>query len=464
MSFAHTISVSVIVPVYNAGEFLGTTLDSILTQTLSDIEIICVDDGSTDNSREILQEAAARNPRLKIIRQANAGPGAARNAGMQAASGEYLAFLDADDLYEPDMLETMYRQARQFQADVVMCRCDYFSSSQNERHRAPDEREIPGEWLLRGFHPAGDAAESLFQLCVGWPWDKLFRTEYVRAHGWDFPPLRNSEDGVFVYPAVAHAQAAGICERILVHHREHPGSVSKTLNLWPTECIKAIRLIFERLEGLNAVPAIKLSFSTWARHYVSWNLRELQCDARWKLREAVRNILEPQFKLALLPPSDQYKEYMDYQSLAAPAARVEILAGMGTADTLRECIRSFEEQEKAALEIVVQSHGNPVSPELLAMTRAYLPLPTEAECPVLRISADRAVKWNALNPSFILSVASRNCGRLTTRIYDIRKRSRFYCHTATVRSWRLWGHGILTLRKKGKKTAVYLLGYGLGAI
>lgn len=450
--------ISVVVPVYNAGKYLQATLQSICRQTLPGIEIICVDDGSTDNSCEILQATAAKDQRFRIIRQENAGPGVARNTGMRAASGEYLAFLDADDLYEPDMLETMFCQAKSLQADVIVCQCDYFSASLEERHYGSWHPDIPEAWIRSGFHPAEDAPSRIFQLCVGWPWDKLFRTEYIRTNGWDYPPLRNSEDGVFVYPAVAHAQTMAICNRTLAHHREHPGSVSKTLNRWPTECIKAIQLIHERLGKLNQNPGISRSFSSWARHYAAWNLRELECEARTALREDVRNKLEPQFRLAGLQATDLL-EYHDYKSMVSPAARIEILAEPDNLDTLRECIRSIEEQEKVSAEIVIIPQGGSIPAALLAGTRAYPSLPNPASCPVLRLSASRGIKWNTL-PKAIRAASS--CGELPTAYtYDIRKRERFYSHTATTRTWRLWGRGILTLKKKDHGTAVFLLGHML---
>ena len=96
--------VSVIIPIYNAAEFLGECLDSVLAQTLTDIEVICVNDGSPDNSLEILREYEKKDSRIKIIDQKNQGAGAARNHGMSVARGEYLSFLDSDDFFDRDML------------------------------------------------------------------------------------------------------------------------------------------------------------------------------------------------------------------------------------------------------------------------------------------------------------------------------------------------------------------------
>ena len=100
--------ISVIITVYNAQDTLRRCMDSVINQTLKDIEIICVDDGSKDNSPAILQEYAAKDARIKVIHQENAGAGAARNHGMLKACGEYFSLLDSDDFFEAEMLEESY--------------------------------------------------------------------------------------------------------------------------------------------------------------------------------------------------------------------------------------------------------------------------------------------------------------------------------------------------------------------
>ena len=114
-----SIKLSVIVPVFNVSKCLGICVSSVLDQTLSDIEVICVDDGSTDGSKDILSEYARRDERIRLIAQSNRGAGAARNAGIKAANGEYIAFLDADDRYPSrDTLARMYHAAVDNGADI----------------------------------------------------------------------------------------------------------------------------------------------------------------------------------------------------------------------------------------------------------------------------------------------------------------------------------------------------------
>ena len=111
--------VSIIVPVYNCAQFLNRCMDSLVNQTLKDIEIICINDGSTDNSPEILQEYAAKDSRIKIINKENGGLSSARNRGLAAAQGEYLGFVDSDDWVDLDFFEKLYNAAKKYDTDIA---------------------------------------------------------------------------------------------------------------------------------------------------------------------------------------------------------------------------------------------------------------------------------------------------------------------------------------------------------
>lgn len=120
--------VSVIIPVYNAENYLKECLDSILKQTLQEIEVICVNDGSSDGSLSILNEYVKEDSRLKIISQENQGAGSARNNGLKYAKGLFVIFLDCDDIFEHNMLEIMYSKAILLNLDVCVCRSDQFNN------------------------------------------------------------------------------------------------------------------------------------------------------------------------------------------------------------------------------------------------------------------------------------------------------------------------------------------------
>ena len=124
---------SIIVPVYNAEQYLTKSLESARAQTFDDIEIICVNDGSTDDSREIITDFALRDERIRLIDKPNGGPSSARNAGIDAATGEYICFLDSDDLLEPHACERLNRELAGYDVDAIVFGWSYFPANQADR-------------------------------------------------------------------------------------------------------------------------------------------------------------------------------------------------------------------------------------------------------------------------------------------------------------------------------------------
>ena len=114
------IKVSIIIPIYNPGNLLIDCLDSAVNQTLEEIEIICIDDGSTDGSSEVLEQYSQDDNRFNIIRQKNSGAAISRNKGLENANGEFIVFLDSDDWIEPDMCELLYEHAKKLNVDIVL--------------------------------------------------------------------------------------------------------------------------------------------------------------------------------------------------------------------------------------------------------------------------------------------------------------------------------------------------------
>ena len=127
--------ISVIIPVYNAEQYIKRCLNSVLNQTFNDYEIIMVNDGSTDGSLEILKKYESQNSKLKVITQKNLKAAAARNSGLKYASGEYIAFIDADDYVHNDYLRILYENMVHFKADVSTCG---FYKSSNATFRITD--------------------------------------------------------------------------------------------------------------------------------------------------------------------------------------------------------------------------------------------------------------------------------------------------------------------------------------
>ena len=262
------------IPVYNIEAHLRQCLDSVAGQTLTDLEIICVDDGSTDASFKILTEYAARDNRFQIIRQENAGPGAARNTGLGRAAGEYLIFLDSDDWFEPDFLERMVLRARETNADVTICEAVEFDTRTGT--------ELPSAWMLKTQYLPGETfapeeiAEYVFQFTYGWPWDKLYRAGFIREMGISYPALPNSEDLVFVFQSLALARYIAVLKETLVHHRvNRAASVSNSRHKDPDAPCQALALLREALHRRGHYAVFGRSFLNWAMEFLTWNVANM---------------------------------------------------------------------------------------------------------------------------------------------------------------------------------------------
>ena len=133
-----TPKVSIVVPVYKVEEYIDRCLDSLLNQTLKDIEIILVDDGSPDNCPKICDEYAQKDARVRVVHKQNEGLGYARNSGMEVAVGEYIAFVDSDDFVDIRMFEELYDVARGNDSDVVYCNIYKYYKFSNRDHSAYD--------------------------------------------------------------------------------------------------------------------------------------------------------------------------------------------------------------------------------------------------------------------------------------------------------------------------------------
>ncbi|MBO4965592.1 MAG: glycosyltransferase family 2 protein [Muribaculaceae bacterium] len=248
---------SVIVPVYNAEKYLEECLGSILNQTLKDIEIILVDDLSTDGSWKICEDFVAKYPAVSAFHlDKNGGPGIARNKAIECARGEYLMFMDADDLLAPDALEKMYCFAKENELDIVRCEYGVFS----------DDNLTPQHWLLdfkkrqifRDRRDLDEIAACIFgtpvrpaqrnmnlggSACFGIFHRSLF------DNGLRFPetPHMISEDFIFSYDATRAAGSLGVLPEMFYFYRSNPQSRSNVPRLdilqrafTTAECIEEI--------------------------------------------------------------------------------------------------------------------------------------------------------------------------------------------------------------------------------
>ena len=163
--------ISVIIPVYNAEKYIAGCLDALCAQTFGDIEVLCVDDGSTDGSGSILAEYAGKDPRIRVFPQANSGPAAARNLGLKNAGGRYVMFCDADDSYRPDCCERMLRAMTEKRPDVAVCRCRVEIEEVDTEARRHTVSESFYNAPYTGMHVLDDELRVKMSVVL---WNKIF--------------------------------------------------------------------------------------------------------------------------------------------------------------------------------------------------------------------------------------------------------------------------------------------------
>ncbi len=267
--------VSIVVPVYNCEDHLRQCLDSLLGQTLSDFELICIDDGSTDSAPRILAEYAAADSRMRVITQVNSGPGRARNVGIDAANGEFLYFLDCDDWCEPELLERACARARQTQADLVAL-----------PHYVFDQRvgqAFVVSWaLLPEKYPADvcswrDNPDWLFRAFQNYPWNKLLRTDFVRENNLRFQEdISLTEDLMFSAPALVRARRMTFLPDVLVYHREGTGkNTMAAKDLHPLDFIEAFRALKRFLKAEGVYDELRIAYENWAIDAIIYNVSTL---------------------------------------------------------------------------------------------------------------------------------------------------------------------------------------------
>jgi glycosyltransferase involved in cell wall biosynthesis len=309
--------VSVILPIYNAAKYLHQCMDSILSQTLKEIEILCVNDGSTDDSLAILQQYAKKDARIRILTQKNAGAGAARNTGLRYAKGEYLSFLDADDFFEPEMLELAYQKAKEGDARIVVFGSDQYWDDLGEfknvswtirKHALPPYRPMN----YRTF------TDNVFKVFVGWTWDKLFERAFVLEQGLRFQEQRTSNDLLFVFTAIVTADRIEVLDSILVHQRRNnPESLSNTREKSWWCFYKALMALKAKLIQLGLYYELEQDFINYALHFSLWNLRTIQGGKKRVLFLTLKRKWWKKFGITKHPRSYFYNqsEYREYEEI-----------------------------------------------------------------------------------------------------------------------------------------------------
>lgn len=248
--------VSIIVPVYNVEKYLPQCTESLLGQTLSDIEIIMVDDGSPDHCGLLIDEYAQNDRRIIPYHKQNGGVSRARNDGIAKISGEYVFFCDSDDWLEKDAIEAMYHAAVKNDADVVISDfCEAKGEQYDYRHCFSNEFETRDRAVIqvvqntvfpKGYSSLSSSAFSR-GYCMGAPWHHLIRSSLIKDNGLLFDPdVRGIfDDGIFMLNVFEHAESVAYIQKNCYFYRIVPGSLT---HRYSPKILETYDIVFSKID------------------------------------------------------------------------------------------------------------------------------------------------------------------------------------------------------------------------
>ncbi len=269
------VKASIVVPVYNSSATLRECFDSLTSQTFEDFEVLVVDDGSSDESWEIVREYCAADGRFKGVRQQNAGPGTARNRALDRAKGDYVLCVDGDDWIDARLLEKAVCKAESSGADVVV----WDAWFHNERTGA---RCLSSRVRVDVCEPDGyawrDNPDLLFLSFQNWPWNKLIRRALLEEHGIRFQEdVMRTEDCLYTARALVKANfIVGIPEALSHYRMAQPDSAMAKTDETPFDCFRAFEALKSWLEAEGVYESLSRSHARWAFSGIVHNLKTVR--------------------------------------------------------------------------------------------------------------------------------------------------------------------------------------------
>ena len=312
-----SIKVSVVIPFYNGMDYVDETMRMITNQTLKEIEIICVDDESTDGTYDHLVEIAKTDERIIVHQQKKANAGAARNLGMKYATGKYFVFLDSDDMYELNMLESMYESCEAANADICICNADQYNVETKEYVKKP-------HYLRTNFLPEympfslEDIGKHILYFTSLVPWNKMFRADFVKEKGISFQEIPRANDQYFCSMSLMLAKRITAVQDVLIHYRVHQkDNLTATFSKTPLCSYEAMLKVKQELEACNMMQneAVRCAFDNKFLNLLLFSLR-IQNDmvAYYKLYNTMKE--EGFEKLGIqLREEDYYFDPAEYKNL-----------------------------------------------------------------------------------------------------------------------------------------------------
>ena len=373
MQGSREIKVSVVIPVYNVAPYLRQCLNSVANQTLREIEIICVDDGSTDGSSAILAEYAAKDPRVKVVSREHTNAGAARNAGMAAATGEYLGFVDSDDWCDLTLFEKAYAKAKAHDADVVLW-----------RHRDCDDAglnvksEIAFNLPSGVKHPfdGGALKDKLFSSFNYAPWNRMVKRDFAGRFELEFQPIERSNDVSFGCLALAAASRISIVDEALYNYRIRiSGSLQTENDKTPLSIVEAWKHLASRLFRLGLLERYRKAVALASMYCFVRTLDVLsKCKNEYgALFDALKTLFAEDAFFATVRPEEVGNDIMSDALRAIKNSESSTVFSMQwAAGVYKWMMKFFRDRETARRELLDMGKNLSVVEKELSATRTEL--------------------------------------------------------------------------------------------
>lgn len=302
--------VSIVMPVYNAELYLDESIGSLLAQTYKKLEIICVNDGSTDCSLEVLRRYAAEDSRVIVVDRENSGAGSTRNAGMEYVNGKYMCFVDSDDFLEGHAIERLVEISEANNTDAVIFDIDQYDNMTGTFS--------PNTWAVSRSHirpkRVFNAANvpNFYKHLVGFTVNKFYRTSFLMGLNLRFPKIGAHEDMPFTYIALSAAEKLYYLDETLYHYRRsREGSLSDSTDVQYGYMFDALDCLREGLSSRGLWDTYERLFVNYVLHMCIWKHGELGKVRRLEFRDSCRTKWFTYFGLDGYP-SEYFFEGYDY--------------------------------------------------------------------------------------------------------------------------------------------------------
>lgn len=319
--------ISVIIPCYNVSNYIKECLDSFVNQTYRDLEVICVDDGSTDDTADIITAYMEIDDRIKLVRQSNQYAGAARNNGMKYAKGEYLFFFDGDDFCEQSLLDKMLTSAEKYDSDIVVCDLHSYDNATGEYTDTIGylRTSYVREFEERGTVSWRDIPDYILMFASSGPQNKIYRKTFIEREGLLFQTSKRDNDEYFVCMSMVLAdRISWVPEKLATYRINNPASLQgfgeASINM--EDIVSTARYLKAQLQERGRYETVKRSFLNQILiRYVGLVEGQRSLSNFEYVYDYVKNIVFPEFGIDVMATDDMISRVEEYQQIMGGNAR-----------------------------------------------------------------------------------------------------------------------------------------------